>query len=288
VWHETLQELVLVNCVSGNVSIPLTLWSWNGERWQELPADGPPVARVLGGAAYDAARDVIVSYGGFASDSFECDQSTFEWDGFFWILREVGPPPNCHHFRMTYDAASERILIFGGQVLDNAPVHDVFAWDGSEWTLVTSDGPVSRAHFGFVNDPNHGQVLLYGGYDGGMYEDFWSLRDGVWEQLEIAGPGTRSHFGMAYDSTANELYIYGGATTSSSFGSLTDETWVLRNGSWQLLETPGSPGARGSAALAYDPTRRVLVLYGGFTADGAERADTWEFDGSTWSCVAGC
>ena len=35
------------------------------------------------------------------------------------------------------------------------------------------------------------------------------------------------------------------------------------------------------AAMAFDPTRNVAVLFGGLGA-GAMFADTWEFDGATW------
>ncbi len=288
VWHATLQQLVMVNCASGNESVPLTLWAWDGQTWQELPAADRPAARVLGGAAYDVARDRIVAYGGFELGVFECDQTMWEWDGATWTQIDTEPPPICHHFRMTYDEAAQASVIVGGQGPDDAPVNETWSWDGQAWQLLTADGPPSRAHFGFVHDPNHPQTLLYGGYDGGMYEDFWSLEGETWEQLDLAGPGTRSHFGMAYDTNADALYMYGGAETSSSFASLTDETWRLTGGAWLLLSTDNSPGVRGSAALAYDPEREVLVLYGGFNGDGVEFADTWEFDGDGWSCVAGC
>ena len=54
------------------------------------------------------------------------------------------------------------------------------------------------------------------------------------------------------------------------------ETWVPR-----LL----SPTPRTLSVMAYDEVRRVIVLFGGdrWTATTATNADTWEYDGLTWS-----
>jgi hypothetical protein len=40
-------------------------------------------------------------------------------------------------------------------------------------------------------------------------------------------------------------------------------------------------------ALAYDPQRRKIVLYGGFT-QAEDYADTWEWDGRGWTCLTRC
>ena len=40
------------------------------------------------------------------------------------------------------------------------------------------------------------------------------------------------------------------------------------------------PSPRQSARLVYDPTRSILLLFGGH--DGTEREDMWEWDGENW------
>ena len=106
----------------------------------------------------------------------------------------------------------------------------------------------------------------------------------AWTELDISGPGPRSHAGMAADPDG--LLLFGGAKSTSTFGSLTGESWYLTDGSWRELDGAG-PSPRGLPAVGYDPRRDVTVLYGGFGPDGAALADLWEWDGA-WTCVAGC
>jgi hypothetical protein len=92
---------------------------------------------------------------------------------------------------------------------------------------------------------------------------------------------------MAFDEEQGVLVIFGGAKSGSTFSSLTAETWVLRDGAWSLGSTDG-PSPRGAPAMAYDPERNKILLYGGFSADQGELADTWEWDGQVWTCLANC
>jgi hypothetical protein len=57
------------------------LWAWNGERWTQLSAEGPPSRGGQPGLTYDAARDRLVLFGGGALDG------TWEWSGSRWERR---------------------------------------------------------------------------------------------------------------------------------------------------------------------------------------------------------
>ncbi len=50
--------------------------------------------------------------------------------------------------------------------------------------------------------------------------------------------------------------------------------------SWQTVTTSVNPGERRGAAMAFDASRGVAVLFG-----GADDTTTWEFDGSAWTQV---
>lgn len=52
---------------------------------------------------------------------------------------------------------------------------------------------------------------------------------------------------------------------------------------WERLALSG-PAPRREVALAYDPSRRALVIYGGQNpgAEGQRLRDTWEWDGDAW------
>jgi hypothetical protein len=289
VYDPSQHRLLLVGCVDQMDAASVEqVWSWDGAAWTQIDGDGPP-AVVVTGIAYDTARSVVVRYGGLPMSSNDCVAETWEWDGGDWSRSEATPPTACDHARLTYDAARAVTLLFGGGDDDTNLVPETWAWDGSSWAQLAgaADGPPGRAHFGFVHDDAHQQTFLYGGYDGTRaLDDFWSWDGTSWTDLSerYPGPGARSHFGFAVG--ADGLLLFGGATTGSTFGSLTDDTWYLTDGAWSQLGGP-APSPRGSPALGYDPDRAVMVLYGGFEADGSVLADTWEWDG-TWRCIVSC
>jgi hypothetical protein len=59
------------------------------------------------------------------------------------------------------------------------------------------------------------------------------------------------------------------------------ETWELDR-AWLRRDPPTSPPPRSQHALAYDPGRGVITLFGGTDQAGQLFQDTWDWDGSTW------
>jgi hypothetical protein len=288
IYHTRFKKMMLVNCIAdpGKPSLH-TLWIWDGTRWQKIIQDGPP-GRILGGAVYDDLRDTLVLYGGRPVELGRCSQETWEWDGEFWEQINASPPTACDHVRMVYDASRKKSILFSGLDPSENRVNETWSWNGQMWELLTEEGPQSRGHFGFVYDPGQKQALLYGGYASQVSDEFWMWKDNTWEQIDSPGPGALSHFGMTLDIDSNALYIFGGATSDSTFSSLTNKTWVLKDGRWAELRIADSPSARGGPALGYDPVRKRVVMYGGFDSDRNNLNDTWEWDGESWTCMVNC
>ena len=288
IYHPQLGQMLLVNCVENPSSeSPSIIWGWDGTHWQKVAEGGPP-GRILGGAAYDEKRNVLVLYGGRPVELEPCSQETWEWDGQAWTEIDVQPPTACDHVKMVYDVAQGESMLFSGLDSSENPVNETWSWNGEEWKLLSEAGPESRGHFGFVYDPNHDQTLLYGGYTNTATDEFWVWKENAWQEIDFPGPGTLSHFGMTYDTNANALYIFGGATSRSTFSSLSDKTWLLTGGHWRELKPSISPSKRGSPAMGYDPARERTVLYGGFEASRHNLDDTWEWDGERWNCLVNC
>lgn len=288
IYHTRFQQMLLVNCIAdpGKATL-LTLWNWDGTRWQKVTQDGPP-GRILGGAAYDDLRDVLVLYGGRPEELGVCSQETWEWDGEFWEQIDAPPPTACDHVKMVYDKSRQKSILFSGLDPFENPVNETWSWNGEQWKLLNQEGPESRGHFGFVYDPSQRQTLLFGGYTSTVSNEFWAWKDGAWQELDVQGPGALSHFGMTWNKDENALYVFGGATSGSTFASLTDKTWVLRDGHWQELSPAISPSRRGNPAMGYDLVRKRVVLYGGFDSARNNLNDTWEWDGETWTCMENC
>jgi len=85
---------------------------------------------------------------------------------------------------------------------------------------------------------------------------------------------------MAFHGRLGLLLAFGGFPG-------TDLNLLARHGEqWTSLASAGGPGARYLTDAAYDPQRQRLVLFGGGDPGGsALLADTWEFDGTTWTHV---
>lgn len=289
-YHQGLERIILLNCYErGQVDVPIKIWGWNGQGWDVLEDEGPP-GRDLAGVAYDSRRERIVLYGGLFLGQPDCSRETWEWDGSDWQQIAVGSPGPCNHAKMTYDAARGVSVLFGGQKEALVGLAETWTWDGAVWQQIETSAeatPVSRAHFGFVFDPDRDVTYLYGGYNGRALGDFWAWDGTAWQESDKTGPGVRSHAAMARDGATGALVLFGGARSSSSFTSLTDQTWVFHDDAWTEATPATAPPLRGLATMAYDPQLKQMLLYGGFIRD-FDYADTWAWDGSNWSCRAAC
>jgi hypothetical protein len=92
---------------------------------------------------------------------------------------------------------------------------------------------------------------------------------------------------MAYDNASHQLILFGGCLLTQSACVALRDTWVWSGSTWIQLSPKKSPPARDDAAMAYDPSIKKLVLFGG-TGDsgGSYLNDTWEWNGATWREVS--
>jgi len=97
-------------------------------------------------------------------------------------------------------------------------------------------------------------------------------------------PVERKNFSMVYDSARRRVVVFGGnqPTGNAKYG----DTWEWNGHVWSQVtvtdpEGDGDPGARNHIRMAFDARRGKTVMFGGYTADGAQQ-DTWEYDGTSW------
>ncbi|MCC6678062.1 MAG: immunoglobulin domain-containing protein [Phycisphaerales bacterium] len=81
---------------------------------------------------------------------------------------------------------------------------------------------------------------------------------------------------MAYDSARGVSVMFGGNFSGPDDSS----TWEWNGTAWSEHAAAG-PRPVYDHAMAYDPVRRVTVLFGGRL--GPSYGDTWEWDGSIWT-----
>jgi hypothetical protein len=93
-------------------------------------------------------------------------------------------------------------------------------------------------------------------------------------------PSPRWGFAMAWDG--QQIVLFGGMETMQGSQTPVNDTWVLVGAQWVKQVVEVAPPARLDTAMAHDPLRGRLVLFGG-TPGGGQLADTWEWDGTGWT-----
>jgi hypothetical protein len=158
------------------------------------------------------------------------------------------------------------------------------------WTQVATTGPPSpRSNHGLAYDSARGVTVLFGGYveagpAAGQASDTWVWDGSTWKQVATTGPSPRYDISMAYDSARGVTVLFGGFATGPPAPRPLADTWEWDGSLWKQVATTG-PSPRFFNELAYDSTRGVTVLFGGFDL-ASNLGDTWEWDGGTWARVA--
>ena len=87
---------------------------------------------------------------------------------------------------------------------------------------------------------------------------------------------------VRYASRSALLSAYGPLFGGETAGVTSGETWLFRQGKWQLFRGEGPPPRTG-AQLAYDSHRYRIVLFGGVDFNRhVVFDDTWEWNGQRW------
>ncbi len=173
-------------------------------------------------------------------------------------------------FGMTYDAARDRIVMFGGG-LQNVNQNDTWIFDGANWTRVfPTTTPVQRYGHRLVFDAKRGEVLMFGGNRGDVrLNDTWVWNGSNWTEKSPANkPSAREYYAICYDAAREKVVLNGGIGNT--------ETWTWDGTDWKL-ETPSvSPPGHSKSMMAYDAARQEVVLFGNHGA-------TWIWNGTTWA-----
>ncbi len=252
-------------------------WTWDGTAWAQRTVSGPP-ARVSPSMAYDASRQRIVLFGGtICGGGCTSFGDTWIWDGTTW--RQEHPaisPPARSEAAMAYDAAHNRVVLFGGLERSNSGsrlLGDTWAWDGTSWTeLHPASSPPGRYGASMVYDVARQQAVLFGGFGAGARNDTWAWDGTSWRQLfPTTYPSARFYQAMAYDPARQATLLFGG---DDSQGLPLGDTWTWNGSTWAPLNPAIKPSPRGRAAISPDGGRGNLVLFGG--------DDNSSFFGDTW------
>jgi hypothetical protein len=213
----------------------------------------------------------------------------------FWTQRQDLGPSARGNVALAYDPLRQRTVLYGGQVKaldggDPASMADTWEWDGQYWSQVSDIGPASTGNYEMAWDENSQRIMMFGGgqFGGNLPSDHntWEWDGENWTQVDDGGPSARIFFGFASDTWRKRIVLFGGASVAEGQAlTALGDTWEWDGEGWTQQEETG-PSARSGQAMAFDPLRKRIVLFGGAAINGLAHGDTWEWDGTLWTQVS--
>lgn len=278
-WSHTMAYDAARRCVvvfggvtAGGRSLLNDLWSWDGTTWREAKPTPRPPPRYAHAMAYDVPRQRLVVQGGAGGGS-RIYSDLWEFDGQGWSQR-LGDDflfTRSGHVGFA-DPARGRVVFFGGGLGPGSEqVAALFGWNG-EAALPVDAGPAppppGRRLCGLAWDPGRDVLTIVGAHEGPTGDHWeWHPERG-WSQLR-ALPEERRQPTLVL--TDRGLVMIGGCCPAPL------DVLLWSGERWRRLEVAGGPSPRQHHAAAWDPERRVVVLFGGEPGDQRTELDeTWE------------
>ena len=132
-------------------------WEWDGTTWTRKCTGGctRPPTRHGAGMTYDAAGHVVVLFGGYSPGLLN---DTWKWDGTTWTQVTTTSPPSPRSWpAMAYDAASSRIVVYGGNLVPTTCGTNT----DQTWELDLSTNPATWTNIATSTQPKSPCVILH-------------------------------------------------------------------------------------------------------------------------------
>ncbi len=246
-------------------------WVWDGTTWTQVTTanDPPPLRAPTGLGSVDHTGEVLLYALPASGNPFPV--RTWAWKGRTWRIAEQREVPD-GVYASAYDGARDEYLVIGPYA--NSLLTRAFRVRDGQFTLLPSSPANLLGWPVLVDHPGIRKVVSYGG----GAPQTWLWNGQTWTEDRPGGPSPpHAASAAAYDGHRGSIVILTRA--------LSPETWEWTPAAgWVLRATAGPPGARREGAtMAYDPTRRRMVLFGGQDPfSSIVYNDTWEWDGTQW------
>ena len=237
-----------------------------------MPKPGP---RYMHNLVYNQAAKKFILFGGstppsgysacnYQSDTWAYDLNTKTWN-------EMNPnyAPPAGQGAMAYDAESDRVVLFVGNL--------AVPWQSEP----DVDLPGSGAHcIAYVDDP----TTLTPGDETWVYD----YAKNEWTRMETTdGPSGLQSTRMVYNDAADRMILFGGWYVGEGPNKgASNETWVydLNSNTWTEMSPDVSPPGRKDHAMAYDAESDRVILWGGGGPNPIDVGGVWAYDlnADTW------
>jgi len=249
-------------------------WFWIGSRWvQSFPLDHP-ASRNSHSMVYDSNRQRVLLFGGrYEAAVYQGNalayNDTWAWqDGNWEPLAPAASPSPRYNTGMAYDSDKDRVVLFGGSVLDALgapqPVYDTWEFDGTDWAQVGASGQPTVAKPVLAYDAERKEIIMMG-IDGTSLAGVMYRYDSdakTWSPItpETMPPCVNEGH-MVFQPENKTLFWMGGlcATTTEPLEELYE--WDGTN--WTKITTINANLRNYAQAVAYDSERQNVVVFGG-------------------------
>jgi N-acetylneuraminic acid mutarotase len=320
-------RLVLLFGSSLLVAFTVSTSGSGAEQWTNLAASNPPPARFNHTLVSDSANDRAIMFGGAAA----CGPLNDVWvltnaggltgPAAWSQLAPTGTGPDARWVaNAVYDAASNRMIVFGGAAggyCSGAPPlrNDVWVLTNANglggtpaWIQLSPIGspPAARGSSTSVYDPSSNRLIVFGGNRnigncGFESNDTWILTfaNGLggtpqWINANPGGapPTARFEHVAVYDASANEMIVFGGQ--NSCGGTFYADAWALVNangvtGTPAWVSLGNAPSVQSSDTAVLDAAQHRMLTFGGSTpglTNGVRAmSNTNTTTGQTWSSL---
>ena len=283
-------RVVLFGGSGGGVVTSTWIYDFVNNSWtNRVPSPRPPW-RYQHTMTYDSRADRILLFGGFNGTSAFDDTWAYDVESNTWTNQNPATrPPARYRHAAAYDAAAQRLIVFGGTSIALGDLAGTWAYDydANAWTdvnVVTT--PAARQLSTAAYDSRADRMVQFGGMGiSGLLDDTWTydVDRNHWENRNPAShPSERSGAAMAYDAQSDRVILFGGSMAPTTL----DDTWAydLENNTWTNMNPTIHPSARSGHAMVYDALRDRVVLLGGASCPSLLN-DTWayDFNSNTWA-----
>jgi hypothetical protein len=206
-------------------------WVLDRAGWRRVEVAGPS-PRAEASVAYDAARGVVVLFGGYTDGGGTSGGTnrlgdTWEWNGARWTLRATDGPAPRNGAAMAYDAKTGDVVLFGGS---GGPRSDTWSWSGGRWRQLATPATPGRFNSVAAYDAARGQIVRATGWNGReRVRETWGFDGRGWSLESSEGPAPRNHSAIVYDSVRARLVLFGGHDGTMVFG----DVWEWDGTSWR-------------------------------------------------------
>jgi N-acetylneuraminic acid mutarotase len=223
-----------VNCDNFGCGVETWIYDIATNTFENVAPSVQPSLRWGSRMAYDSESKRAILFGG--SDGYTAETLNDTWAYDFqtntWTeMRPANSPPPHHFAAMTYHPLADRVILFGGYIIQaDKYLNDTWAYDynSNTWTdLQTTRRPRARLYHTIAWDIWSNKIILFGGVSK-LYEpvldDTWAfdLKSNTWTRLrQKEFPSARAW--QVMEGTWTGPLLFGGSPTHDVFTN--DDTW---------------------------------------------------------------